>query len=102
MAPLSLSAQRYRFKYYSHSYGLKDTEIHCLLQDRTGFLWAGTLGGLFRYDGVRFARVGEGDTPTAAIEALDEAPDGTLWVATEGGLARLRGDHLVPVNLPGQ
>src|SRR5690349_7605573 len=51
LAPLSLQAQRYRFKFYSHEYGLKDTEIHCLLQDRTGFLWAGTAGGLFRYDG---------------------------------------------------
>jgi PAS domain S-box-containing protein len=102
MAPLSLSAQRYRFKYYSHSYGLKDTEIHCLLQDRTGFLWAGTAGGLFRYDGAHFARVGEGDTPTPAIEALDETPDGTLWVATESGLARLHGDRLAAVNLPGR
>ena len=102
LTPTSLCAQRYRFKYYSHGYGLKDTEIHCLLQDRTGFLWAGTAGGLFRYDGVRFARVGEGDTPTPAIEAFDEAPDGTLWVATESGLARLRGDRLASVNFPGR
>ena len=102
LAPVLLCAQRYRFKYYSHGYGLKDTEIHCLRQDRTGFLWAGTAGGLFRYDGVRFARVGEGDMPTPAIEALDEAPDGTLWVATESGLARLRGGRLASVNLPGR
>ena len=102
MAPLSLSAQRYRFKYYSHSYGLKDTEIHCLLQDRTGFLWAGTAGGLFRYDGVRFSRVGEADMPTTSVEALDQTPDGTLWVATRTGLARLRGDRLASINLPAQ
>jgi signal transduction histidine kinase/ligand-binding sensor domain-containing protein/CheY-like chemotaxis protein len=99
LAPLPLSAQRYRFKYYSHGYGLKDTEIHCLLQDRTGFLWAGTAGGLFRYDGMRFVRVGEADTPTSSIESLVETPDGTLWAGTSSGLTRLRGDRLDPVKL---
>src|ERR1700686_1941892 len=70
LAPFLLSAQRYRFKYYSHGYGLKDTEIRCLMQDHTGFLWAGTAGGLFRYDGMRFTRVGEAGMPTSLVESL--------------------------------
>jgi len=101
LAPLSVSAQRYRFKYYSHGYGLKDTEVHCLLQDRTGFLWVGTAGGLFRYDGVRFTRLGEPGSAVNSIGSIDETPDGTVWVGTQNGLARLRGDRLVSVNLPG-
>jgi hypothetical protein len=32
------------FKHYSHGYGLKDTKIHCLLQDRTGFQHLSELG----------------------------------------------------------
>lgn len=100
LTPSSLSAQRYRFKYYSHGAGLKDTEIHCLLQDRSGFLWAGTAGGLFRYDGDRFSRVGEGQMRSPSIEALDETPDGSLWIATKSGLFRLRGDSLDSVGLP--
>ena len=102
LAPFSLSAQRYRFKYYSHGSGLKETEIHCLLQDHAGFLWAGTAGGLFRYDGDRFASVGEAQTSRTSIESLDETPDGSLWVATKTQLLRLRNDRLDPVNLPGK
>ena len=93
-APLTLSAQRYRFKYYSHRDGLGEPEVHALLQDHTGFLWAGTAGGLFRYDGARFQNFTIADYANPAVEALGETPDGTLWVGTAVGLARLAGDHL--------
>ena len=28
--------------------------IHCIHQDTRGFLWFGTLGGLYKYDGYNF------------------------------------------------
>jgi ligand-binding sensor domain-containing protein len=94
LAPLTLSAQRYRFKYYSHLYGLKEPEVHALLQDRTGFLWVGTAGGLFRYDGAHFTQFGGADGPAGSVDALGQTADGTLWAGTTNGLARLRGGHL--------
>jgi ligand-binding sensor domain-containing protein len=54
--PLTLPAQIYRFKYYGHGDGLKNAEVHCLLQDHIGFLWVGTSTGLFRYDGLQFTQ----------------------------------------------
>ena len=98
---MTLPAQRYRFKYFSHSDGLKDTEVHALLQDHVGFIWVGTSTGLFRYDGLRFTPFLESDGAKNFIEALAETPDGTLWVGTHYGLARLRGDHLQFVDPPG-
>src|SRR5712691_10732044 len=98
LIPLSLPAQRYRFKYYSHHEGLKEPEVRSLLQDRSGFLWAGTAAGLFRYDGVRFARLGD----LTPIGSIGQTPDGTLWIGTRDGLARLRGDHLEFVDPPGR
>ena len=88
-----LLAQRHRFRYYSHRDGLKDTEVHCLLQDRTGFIWVGTATGLFRYDGSHFTAF---QLPASAdnIEALAETADGTLWAGTSGGLARMRDGQL--------
>ncbi len=77
--------QRYSFKYYAHEQGLEDLTVSCLFQDRTGFLWLGTMNGLFRYDGARFQAV-EG-LPSSRIAALTELPDGTLMVATREGLA---------------
>jgi signal transduction histidine kinase/streptogramin lyase len=101
LAPISLSAQRYRFRYYSHGDGLRDSEVHSLLQDRTGFLWVGTSTGLFRYDGLHFVRFVEADSARNFIEALSETPDGTLWVGTRYGLARMHGGHLEFVDPPG-
>jgi signal transduction histidine kinase/CheY-like chemotaxis protein/streptogramin lyase len=102
LTPFSLLAQRYRFKYFSHGDGLTDTEVHCLLQDHTGFIWIGTASGLFRYDGMYFTRYrqsGDGDSP---VNALAETPDGTLWIGTAGGLARLRNGRVEMVDPPGR
>src|SRR6476661_7832608 len=76
LIPVSLSAQRYRFKYYSHHDGLREPEVRSLLQDRSGFLWVGTAAGLFRYDGARFARFGD----LTSIGSIGQTPDGTLWI----------------------
>ena len=101
LIPLSLPAQRYQFRYYSHRDGLKEPEVHALLQDRSGFLWVGTAAGLFRYDGVRFTRFGKPNVPLTSVESLAQTPDGTLWLGTATGLARLRGEHLEFVDPPG-
>jgi signal transduction histidine kinase/ligand-binding sensor domain-containing protein len=77
--------QRYSFKYYAHEQGLEDLTVSCLFQDRTGFLWMGTMNGLYRYDGAGF-QAAEG-LPSARITALAQTADGTLLVATREGLA---------------
>ena len=100
LAPLTVSAQRYRFKYYSHADGLKDPEVHCMLQDHTGFLWIGTAGGLFRYDGAQFLGYYAQDPAGNFIEAVGETPDGALWAGTRNGLARVRDGGLHFVDSP--
>ena len=102
LCPPGSPAQHYTFKYYGHAEGLTNLAIHCLLQDRTGFVWVGTANGLFRYDGRRFTawRKAEG-LPASRVESLHESADGTLWVATRTGLARRRGEGFVPVDLGG-
>ena len=47
-------AQRYPFHNLSVDDGLMQSQATCLAQDRTGYLWIGTLGGLSRYDGRNF------------------------------------------------
>ena len=94
-APPSLHAQRYRFKYYSHHDGLKDSEVRSMLQDQSGFLWVGTSGGLYQYDGVRFTRAGD----ATFVGSLAQTPDGKLWIGTRDGLAWLRGDHFEFIDL---
>ena len=54
--PVSVKAQEYSFRYYGQEDGLTSLAVKVLYQDRTGFLWAGTENGLFRYDGLWFQR----------------------------------------------
>lgn len=89
-------ARQMRFEHLSVEDGLSQSVVNCILQDRTGFLWLGTQGGLNRYDGYRFKvyRHDPDDPESVAhdwILALAEDPSGDLWVGTEGGgLSRWR------------
>ena len=76
----SLLAQRYNFKFYGEDEGLENLAVQVVLQDRAGFLWAGTQNGLYRYDGNHFTAFGKAQgLPAARIESLHETIDGTLW-----------------------
>jgi signal transduction histidine kinase/ligand-binding sensor domain-containing protein/CheY-like chemotaxis protein len=94
LLPLAATGQRYVFKYYSNEQGLGNLSVTSLLQDRIGFLWAGTENGLYRYDGLSFTPFGIADgLPSEHILSLRETTDGTLWVGTPRGLAQqVRGE----------
>jgi signal transduction histidine kinase/CheY-like chemotaxis protein/streptogramin lyase len=98
MVSASVFAQRYNFKFYGEDEGLQNLAVQVLLQDRTGFLWAGTQNGLYRYDGHGFTAFGKNEgLPDAHIESLHESVDGTLWAGTLDGLARFNRDHFETV-----
>jgi signal transduction histidine kinase/ligand-binding sensor domain-containing protein len=98
LVPHLALGQRYSFKYYAHEQGLEDLTVTCLLQDRTGFLWLGTMNGLFRYDGARF-QIAEG-LPSTRIFSLAESADGSLLVATREGLAIREGARFRRIGAP--
>src|SRR5579863_1215911 len=98
--PALLPAQRYNFKFYGEEEGLQNLVVPVVLQDRAGFLWAGTENGLFRYDGSRFTSFSRAEgLPVGRIESLHESVDGTLWVGTRAGLARRVGERFEAVTL---
>ncbi len=91
LASAELSAQSYRFQAFGTEEGLGNQAVLCLAQDHQGYLWAGTLNGLFRYDGDRFHRFGSAEgLPSTQINSLAVTRDGSLWVGTGGGLFVLR------------
>jgi signal transduction histidine kinase/DNA-binding response OmpR family regulator len=80
--------------------GLPVNGVGSLLQDRNGYLWATTLDGLVRYDGLRFTIFNSSAAPglpTNRFAAGVEAPDGTLWFQTEDlKLVRYRDGRFKP------
>jgi len=73
--------------------GIPQSQVTCLAQDREGYLWVGTWGGLARFNGNEFNSFFIQDgLRSSRIQELLVASDGTLWVATAGGVSRWR-DH---------
>jgi diguanylate cyclase (GGDEF)-like protein len=98
----ALQAQQYRFRYYGTEDGLTNLAVKVLFQDRTGFLWAATENGVFRYDGQRFRRYGPAEgLPREVIVSLGEAPDGSVLAGCRAGLYRLQGNRFNNLALPG-
>ena len=74
--------------------GLPQNSVYAIAQTHEGYLWVGTQEGLARFDGVRFAALGENAPPELKhgwIKALCVSRDGSLWIGCDGyGLARLK------------
>jgi len=82
---------RLSFKVYGTDQGLGNLTPWALAQDSFGFIWVGTEGGLYRYDGQRFQVFGLNEgLPSAFVNHLHVDAEGTLWAGTYKGLARLR------------
>jgi len=68
-----------------------------IAQTQDGYIWVSTSDGLFRFDGVRFVRwmpqPGE-SLPSNSLWYLFGSSDGSLYVGTDRGLARITAGHV--------
>jgi ligand-binding sensor domain-containing protein len=81
-----LEAQSHNIRAYTNADGLPQGQVLAFLQDRDGYLWIGTYGGVGRYNGamIRSLTTAEG-LPSNVIQALGEDAEGRLVVAALGG-----------------
>lgn len=65
--------------------GLPHTDVTSVCQDKRGFIWIGTLGGLCRYDGVelKIISASEDGLPSSRINCLGIDCNDYLYVGTE-------------------
>ena len=72
--------------------GLSQSTINCILQDKKGFIWIGTRGGLNRYDGTSFKVFLHNPSDSTSISnniiySIYEDKSGLIWVGTQEGLS---------------
>ena len=86
--------------------GLPQEFVQAVTQTSDGYLWIGSLGGLVRFDGVRFTVFDPSNTAglkDARILALCPGRDGALWIGTAaGGVARLEHGVIRPLEPPSE
>lgn len=97
----SLLAQQFGFTQFAPRNGLAQSQVRCMAQDRSGYLWFGTLGGASRFDGEDFINFGLRDgLPDPQVNALLGASDGTVWLGCGSFLVHFDGHAMHTVPLP--
>lgn len=79
------------FDHYGINAGLSQSTVNVLVQDTTGFIWAGTQDGLNRFDGKRFKVYKEGSgLPESSSNFINclSISGGEIWAGTEDGLLK--------------
>src|SRR5258708_34568548 len=86
----ALDVSQYAHTAWRTREGFARGEIESIAQTSDGYLWLGTQLGLLRFDGVRavaWQRPPGGSLPNSHIRSLLGGREGTLWLATDAGLA---------------
>ncbi len=86
-----------RFRHLTQEDGLSNSCIHSICQDHYGFIWIGTEGGLFRYDGFRFRVFAQNPNDTNSLNSnvvfALHAEGNNLWIGTYRGLMKYNQEY---------
>ena len=95
------TAQVLPFEVLGLKEGLPQSQVSDIVQDRDGYLWISTWGGLARYNGESFTSYFvEDGLPSNRVQELLVDRSGSLWVATGSGMAVWRDRRLQRVSHP--
>lgn len=81
-------AQFYNFQNYSVEDGLAQNSVSDIIQDRSGYIWFATSGGLSRFDGLNFRNITTHEGLSGnRVSAIIEDREGNLWIGTNEGIS---------------
>ncbi|MBX7150774.1 hypothetical protein K1X84_03995 [bacterium] len=81
-------SQQLYFKYYSLNDGFPHAQVWDIHQDRHGFMWFATGGGLIKYDGVKFRTFTKDDGLVGnVVRSIFQDDDDKLWITCDEGVS---------------
>jgi signal transduction histidine kinase/ligand-binding sensor domain-containing protein len=92
----TLHAQPFAFRHFDGRDGLPQSQVRALLEDRRGFLWVGTQGGVARLGASGFKSFGLAQgLGVGQVRSFMEDREGAIWVAqVDANLARIQGSQV--------
>ena len=83
---------------FNQDNGLGNSEVNCIYQTKSGYIWIGTDGGLYRYNGSEFRLFNLWNTDKSDVYYINDLyqdSTGSLWVSTNNyGLFRISGSDI--------
>jgi len=85
--------QKYYFDTYGVEQGLTSSKVYFILQDRNDYIWLGTEGGAYRFDGKQFINfTPEEGMADDGVMTICETKDGKIWFGhLDGGISVYNG-----------
>lgn len=88
--PQTASAQLLNFRQYTSAEGLPQSQVIDIMQDRDGYIWFATYGGLTRYNGKEFRTWTKRDgLASNSVFDISQDSSGRLHLATSRGLCTM-------------
>jgi signal transduction histidine kinase/ligand-binding sensor domain-containing protein/DNA-binding NarL/FixJ family response regulator len=78
-----ITTKAIEFQRVGENSGLTDNFVLSIMQDSKGFMWVGTMSGVFRYDGYLFTKIREQQTQKTLnnrIRAVREDFESNMWI----------------------
>ena len=93
-----VSATGQTVRVYTSESGLPNSQVSRIYQDKRGYIWMCSEGGLIRFDGMRFEtfrhdRERGTSISSSSVQDMLEDSRGNTWVATAGGLNLFDPEH---------
>lgn len=85
---------QYSTRYITEAAGLPSNDVHHLIKDSKGYIWAATPHGIARFDGYSFITLKDN-----YINYILEDDYGNLWIASEDGIDVIDIENLKEVGL---
>ena len=80
------AGQQYAFRQYSDREGLHHSFVYAINQDRDGYLWIGTPGGLYQFNGLEFEHLAREDgIADDFVTTVYCDRDGQMWLGHQNG-----------------
>ena len=86
LSSLRFTAQTYHFAHYSVKDGLAQSNVSAAIQDKEGYYWMASEGGVSRFDGKNFQNFTiEDGLADNNVKAIFQDRAGRIWLGHENG-----------------